>query len=317
LKRLLVVVLPLLAACGVGGVQKNSGLEALLQVQRGQYFEGAFPSDRGGPQVLGYTTTTTRLRVGQTNRSLSGSVGGTSATVALGLSLRSADGTVQDDVGYWLVPAGAADPFVPGALAFEASLGFSGLIPAGTHLLKLAASDASGHFGPTFTVAFDFIDLNAPQPAALRISLSWDVDADLDLHVVQPDGTEIWSRKITSYTPPFLGTPDPVAEAAAGKLDFDSNASCLLDGRRLESVYFLQNPPPGDYIVRVDTFSLCGQAAARWRVEAVLDGGTLLSASGTALPSSTRFPHERGAGLYVGPGAPLPGGGTPPSFTVP
>jgi hypothetical protein len=285
----LVVLACLLAGCE-GGVQRRSGLEALLQVQRGQYFEGAFPTDQGGPAVLGTNTATVTLRVGQTNRTLSGSIGLTSTTVAVGL---------EGDSGYWLVPAGGTDSVVASALAFEASLGFSRFITPGPHVVRVAASDASGHFGPSFPVTFDFVDFAAPPTADLRVTLSWDVDADLDLHVVQPDGTEIWSRKSTTYVPPVVGPIDQAAANAAARLDFDSNSMCVLDGRRTENVLFLERPPVGEYTVRVDTFSLCGQPAARWTVDVVSLGVPLTSASGTALPSSTRFPHERGAGALA------------------
>ncbi len=283
------LVLPLLAACE-GGVQKHSGLTALMQVQKGEFFEGAPPADTSGPAVLATNTTTTTLRVGQTNRSLTGSIGPTSATVALWL---------EGDVGYWLLPAGGSDPILPSALSFEASLGFSSFITAGQHVVRVAASDSSGRFGASFPVTFDFVDLNAPREAKLRVALSWDVDADLDLHVVQPDGKEIWARKITTYQPPVVGPIDQAAADAAGKLDFDSNSMCNIDGRRRENVLFLDTPPSGQYTVRVDTFSLCGQVAARWTVDVVSAGATIATATGTALPASTRFPHERGAGALA------------------
>ena len=285
----LLFMLPLLAACG-GGVQKHSGLDALMQVQKGEFFEGAFPTDTGGPAVLATNTTTTTLRVGQTNRSLTGSIGLGSTTVALGL---------EGDVGYWLLPAGGSDPILPSALSFESSVGFSRFITAGHHVVQVAASDSQGRFGAIFPVGFDFVDLNAPVQADLRVSLSWDVDADLDLHVVEPDGKEIWARKSSTYEPPVVGPIDQAAANAAGKLDFDSNSMCAIDGRRLENVLFVTNPPHGEYTVRVDTFSLCGQVAARWKVEVVSLGTTIATVTGTALPASTRFPHERGAGALA------------------
>jgi uncharacterized protein YfaP (DUF2135 family) len=125
------------------------------------------------------------------------------------------------------------------------------------------------------------------------------VDADLDLHVVEPGGVEIWSRKSSTYEPPVVGPVDQDAANAAGKLDLDSNAMCHLDGRNLENVLYGAAPPAGDYLVRVDTFSLCGQAAARWKLEVWVDGALLSTTSGESLPSATRFPHERGAGVLA------------------
>jgi len=100
-------------------------------------------------------------------------------------------------------------------------------------------------------------------------------------------------------------TPDQVA--AAGYLDFDSNAACVIDGRRQENVIFslppddnsfVPVPPPsGEYIVRVDTFSLCGQAAAQWEVQVNTPSGAVVNpATWESTDSDTRGDHGPGAG---------------------
>jgi hypothetical protein len=196
-------------------------------------------------------------------------------------------------------PVGGSDPILADQLAFDALLSFSRFITAGDHDVSVAASDAQGRFGPPSPLRFTFVDLNALPQADLVLSLAWDVDADLDLHVVQPDGTEIWSRKITAYEPPVVGPIDQQAADAAGRLDFDSNSQCNIDGRRLENVLFQSNPPSGHYIARVDTFSMCGQSAARWTLTVTLHGAVVATNSGISLPADTRFPHERGAGVLA------------------
>ena len=55
--------------------------------------------------------------------------------------------------------------------------------------------------------------------------------------------------------------------------------------------------PAGDYVARVDTFSLCGNAAARWTVEAMLNGVSLGKAEGEALSSSQRFSKGKCSGV--------------------
>jgi hypothetical protein len=278
----------LLAACGDGGVQARSGLEALLQVGDAQYFHGAFPTGTsGGPTIGGLRVVSQTMRVGQTERALGGSASKDSVSVALQL-----DG----DPGYWVRPVGGADPVLADSLAFDANLAFSRFITAGTHDLVVAASNEQGEWGPASRLSFTFVDVNAPVTPLLQVRLRWDVDADLDLHVVQPDGFEIWSRKISTYEPPVVGIIDQAAANAAGHLDFDSNAACRLDGRREENVLYGTTPPTGRYTVRVDTFSMCGQSGAHWTVEVFSAGQLLTSVSDTALPSATRFPHELGAG---------------------
>jgi hypothetical protein len=77
---------------------------------------------------------------------------------------------------------------------------------------------------------------------ALVISLDWDTEADLDLHVQLPsDGdagvNEIWSRKPSGL--PFGSAGASVDSGMqAGYLDFDSNSMCVIDGRREENVIF-------------------------------------------------------------------------------
>ena len=85
--------------------------------------------------------------------------------------------------------------------------------------------------------------------------------------------------------------------AAAGSLDFDSNAGCVIDGRRQENIVYTQPPPPGDYTVRVDASSLCGQVDAQWRVTARTADGTLQGfAQWEATDADTRGSHGAGAG---------------------
>jgi membrane-bound inhibitor of C-type lysozyme len=75
----------------------------------------------------------------------------------------------------------------------------------------------------------------------LTISLIWDTDDDLDLHVVEPDGEEIHYSKTISKS--------------GGKLDIDANASdeTILDNP-VENIFW-QDPPKGKYRVIVSCYS--------------------------------------------------------------
>ena len=53
------------------------------------------------------------------------------------------------------------------------------------------------------------------------------------------------------------------------------------------------------YVARVDTFSLCSESAARWRIEVVKDGALLTSAMGRSLGTDTRANHDTGAGVLA------------------
>ena len=130
------------------------------------------------------------------------------------------------------------------------------------------------------------------------ITLRWDTTSDLDFHVVDSSGVEIWARKPNAYRPPPPpAMADPDGPKNAAQLDFDSNAGCVIDGRNQEDVIFPLEPAPGRYTVRIDAFSLCGQSYANWRVEAITTVSRFGVAVGIASDADTRGTHDQGAGL--------------------
>jgi uncharacterized protein YfaP (DUF2135 family) len=154
-----------------------------------------------------------------------------------------------------------------------------------------------GHYGPPATVMLTASTTPVPD-GELVVSLAWDSQSDLDLHLVVPDGIEVWSRNINSYQPPPPGQlPDPEAWKSGGILDFDSNSQCVLDGRRLEDVVWTQAPPKGRYKVRVDTFSLCSEVGAAWTVTVKLHGQEVAQVHGQSRDADVRGVHEQGAGV--------------------
>ena len=67
----------------------------------------------------------------------------------------------------------------------------------------------------------------------LEIAVSWDTDADLDLHVVDANGDEIYYRR--------------KMVDSGGELDVESGTGCRPDGIRTEHVAWTGGtPPPGD-----------------------------------------------------------------------
>ncbi|HEY8474866.1 MAG TPA: hypothetical protein VIL37_19885 [Natronosporangium sp.] len=100
----------------------------------------------------------------------------------------------------------------------------------------------------------------------LQVSVSWDADSDVDLHVVDPNGEEIyWSSMYSS---------------SGGELDLDSNPNCNLDNIRNENITFPE-APPGEYLVRVDYFNDCDVAQTNYVVTVQLPDGSSQTFDGT------------------------------------
>jgi len=282
------LALGLLASCNA--TVADEGLDAKLRVSGAQFYRGAMPAEQSGPLVKTVSLSPI-VYPGASERRCSGVMDPQATAVALSL-----DG----DPGYWILPAAPPDVNSPGFPTFDAAVSFSAAIRGGSHTFFARGVDASGHFGAAVGRPLDVTVTGRPA-GRLVIALSWDDHADLDLHVVDPTGVEIWKRNINSYEPPPPGAPPeaPGTLHPGGILDFDSNAQCVPDGRYAENVVYADKPPSGHYQARVDTYSLCDEAGAHWRVEGFLDGVSLGAAEGTSTEYDTRFSHDRGAGVLA------------------
>jgi hypothetical protein len=277
------------AACG-GAAPCDTGLEALVRVVGGQFYRGSIDKLATGnaPAVVDVLNSQNVITAGLQNKQLSGRLDPGSTAVAIGFA---------DDVGYWILPADVPDADSPTQPTFHASLSFSPSLPQTVYDLIVRAVSPPNVFGPAAHVSLD-AEPSLPPTGALVVSLWWDTEADLDLHVVDPYGVEIWAGNINSYDRyATIPAPDAGVLNEDGILDFDSNSGCVIDGRCNENVIWSVAAPAGDYVVRVDTFSLCGNPAARWTVEALFNGTSLGKAEGEALPSSQRFSKGKGSGL--------------------
>jgi hypothetical protein len=276
-------------ACGEQA-PSNRGLQALLRIDGAQFYPGPIPLESGGPEVVSMNLPSFQIQAGSRDHPVTGALepDATSAILAL-----------AHDVGYWVVTAKAPDVASPEYPTFDAMMEFSSRLTPGDYQLRVQASDAQGRLGKARTQTLHAMPAGAPS-GTLVVQLSWDTEADLDLHVVTPDDVEIFARNPNSVEPPPPGKPvDPNAWQMGGILDLDSNAECVSDGRRRENVFWTVPPPRGSYTVRVDTFSLCSAPAARWRVTVVLDGRIIARAEGASGPTDAEGPHDRGAGVLA------------------
>ncbi|MDF2698074.1 MAG: hypothetical protein K0S65_6457, partial [Labilithrix sp.] len=243
----LTVLTGLLAMPACDRTRADEGRDALLKVDGAQFFRDAMPEAETGPKVVS-TTIAARARAGVVEQACAGELERAATAIAIGL---------VGDVGYWVLPAKIPLSAAPTSPTFEAVLAFAARLGQGSHQIVLRAVDGEGRFGPATLRPLEITSPLRPT-GRLVISLAWDNQADLDLHVVLPSGLEIFKRNRTEYQrpPPSAGPVPPNAPTDGGVLDRDSNAMCVQDGQRAENVIWTDAPPKGHYIVRVDTFSL-------------------------------------------------------------
>lgn len=96
----------------------------------------------------------------------------------------------------------------------------------------------------------------------IQVSVSWSDTSDVDLHVIDPNGAEV-----------YFSNPDV---ASGGHLDIDSNAGCTDDRDATHPAGFHKNNEnivwpvgqaiPGDYTVILDYYSHCGTSPTDWVV---------------------------------------------------
>jgi hypothetical protein len=290
---------------GCGGATADSGINAAFRIENAQYIPGEIDStsrdagvtDAMLPVVHTVTTINGTIQPGTTGHTVAGTLGPGSTAVLIGL---------RGDIGHWVVPVSTVDQNTPGDLAFSAKATFGYNLPPPPFQIVLRATNRAGDSGPPTSQTFGVAQ--PPAPGAMVVSLEWDTQADLDLHVQLPTlgdagFREVSTRKRTSSVPPAPGDPPATAEDTQklAYLDMDSNSQCVIDGRRNENVIWPVTPEAGSYVVRVDTFSMCGEVAANWRVRVFINGEEqpALGRTGQSMDVDTRNAHGTGAGLQA------------------
>ncbi len=151
-------------------------------------------------------------------------------------------------------PGGVPDYYEARLPASETSeavlLTFPQTIPLDRFQLLFAVADQSGRVGPYVGLATSVTSVGTGD---VQVTLSWDVDSDVDLHVVDPSGEEVYYAHRSS--------------ASGGSLDLDSNAGCNLDHVRNENITWpVGHAPRGQYTVRVDYWASCNVAQTNYTV---------------------------------------------------
>jgi hypothetical protein len=169
--------------------------------------------------------------------------GSTMITVASSAQIVKIYISIQGSDGYWelTVPAGSTVADVLLTLAQQ-------LPPQLTIVFEV--SDAAGNISAPATLVTTIVEVKTGD---IQVSVSWDADNDVDLHVVDPSGFEIYYGNKVS--------PEE------GELDLDSNAACDIDSVDNENILWpIGKAPAGTYTVRVDNFENCTDQATNYVV---------------------------------------------------
>jgi hypothetical protein len=246
----------LVLAAGCDSIDDPSGLDEPFVVQASDLKQGDLPEGVDGPKILAFASTPTVIRPGA--RAVP--FGGNATDTAYSVGVRFA----ELGSGYWIRPAGSLDPIVTGERTWQMPLDANPELEPGNYKLEIVAFDEKGKPGPKslLPVCVSSLlpdNLNACNPKAapplVIASLTWDADADLDLSVIAPDGTQ-FGRSKRSLS---------VGGKVVARLDADGTVGCVADGRRMENFSWADVPPQvGSWSVYANLYDACGKAAVTY-----------------------------------------------------
>ncbi len=156
--------------------------------------------------------------------------------------------------------------------------------------IVVALESINGSIGEASIIPVSLIQAGTGR---LQINCSWDTETDVDLHVVEPNGTEIFFAQTNSSN--------------GGSLDLDSNAGCGIDGVNNENITYSNDAiiENGEYIVRIDYWSNCDVTEqTHYNVIAYFEGGLITPTFGTNPYNGNFEPSDAdfgasGSGLQV------------------
>jgi hypothetical protein len=161
--------------------------------------------------------------------------------------------------GSFLMRVSSADPFSEVVLGLQAAPDYFRLTlpspatsvdllvtldpgaPEGSLGLYVVGGTSPTEYGPVIARSLSVLRVGSGD---VQVSVAWNSAADVDLHVVDPSGEEI-----------YYGSR---ASESGGELDLDSNAACASDQPRNENtVWPTGEAPLGTYTVRLDYWDSC------------------------------------------------------------
>jgi hypothetical protein len=159
----------------------------------------------------------------------------------------------------------------------------SQVLKKSSFIIMVSVEDAKGNISSPYYIS---VVLKSAQPGNLQICLSFDQHNDLDLHLIEPDGFEIYWHDTISPN--------------GGILEFDANANCVYDSSNNENIYYTNNVPLGCFEVDVIYYKQCIYGVnTNFTVTALYNGQPISLLNGDN-PFSATFPDGyEGWGIKV------------------
>ncbi len=170
---------------------------------------------------------------------------------------------VKDVGGFYTVPAA---PTKSTDRTHLLVLFFSQNLAKESFVIVIALRDQNGLVSAHETITVTKITAGT---GTLQVSCSWDKPNDVDLHLIEPNGTEIYYGMDQSDN--------------GGMLDVDSNAGCELDNINNENITYSSEAiiEGGTYTVLVDLWSNCDVSGnTNFSVTAIYKGAIIATSSG-------------------------------------
>jgi hypothetical protein len=149
-------------------------------------------------------------------------------------------------------------PLPTPATSAELLISFPQALGGNEFTLHFSAADPEGRMGMPSDKDYNAIVVGSGD---IQVTVAWDTEADVDLHVVDPEGVEIyWANR---------------QSPSGGQLDLDSNAACAGDNVRNENISWpVGTAPQGPYTVRVDYWANCDAQETNYTVVIHNEGDT-------------------------------------------
>jgi hypothetical protein len=184
----------------------------------------------------------------------------------------------------------------------EIVLTYVELVPATNFDLRFQVVAADGSVSDVEMLNVDRVRVGI---GLVQVTVSWNTSADIDLHLVDPSGEEIFLDHSSGGDLDTLplgpgalsgNTANPES-ASGGKLDHISNLNCV-DESRNENIFWERGALTGTYTIRLALISTCSAAETDYVVTVRIDRRRTIQFRGTISGPPTG--GAQGAGIEVG-----------------